>query len=111
MDALEISQLIALDNLHAFYTCAEWLRLRAAVLTMDHYECQRCKERGKYTRATTVHHVNHVRKHPELALAQTYCDCDGQTRRNLLSLCHNCHEEVHGYRRKQRKAPLTEERW
>lgn len=107
----QIRQLIADDNLHAFYTSADWLKLRAKVLTADHFECQRCKARGKYTKATTVHHINYVRKHPDLALADTYTDRDGQQRRNLLSLCHDCHEEVHGYRQKKRKKPITEERW
>lgn len=32
-------------------------------------------------------------------------------KRNLISLCHDCHEEVHGYRKKEEKKPLTEERW
>lgn len=35
---------------------------------MDHSECQRCREHHKYTPATTVHHVNYVRKHPDMAL-------------------------------------------
>lgn len=39
---------------------------------MDHSECQRCREHHKYTPATTVHHVNYVRKHPDMALEIWY---------------------------------------
>lgn len=77
---------------------------------MDRYECQMCKKRGKYTRATMVHHVNYVKMHPELALS-VYYTWQGVQRRNLLSLCHDCHEEIHGYRKKNKASPLTEERW
>ena len=84
--------------------------LRQQVLALDKYECQVCKQRGKYTKATMVHHVNYVKKHPELALEIWY-EWGGRKQRNLLSLCHDCHEEVHGYRRPEEKKPLTEERW
>ncbi len=106
-----IRQLVQEDRLHQFYTSWVWLQLRSAVLAADHGECQVCKKRGKYTRATTVHHVRYVRQHPELALSQTFVDSDGQEKRNLISLCHNCHEEIHGYRHQGRSSPLTQERW
>lgn len=102
---------IRAGRLHAFYTSSDWLRLRESVLASDHFECQHCKDRGRYTRATTVHHVNYVRKHPELALSTDYQNADGQQRRNLISLCHNCHEAVHNHRNQPGKQPLTEEMW
>lgn len=98
------------EDIHRFYTWEKWKALRQQVLKMDKYECQICKQRGKYTKATTVHHVNYVKKHPELSLEIWY-EYHGKKKRNLLSLCHDCHEEVHGYRRPEGRKPLTEERW
>lgn len=80
------------------------------VLKQDKNECQICKKRGKYKKASTVHHVNYVKKHPDKALEIWYT-FGGKKRRNLISLCRCCHEEVHGYRIKAKKRPLTEERW
>ena len=80
-----IRELIARDDLHAFYSCKAWLHLRADVLREQHYECQACKAKGLYIPATTVHHVRTVRSAPWLAL----------TKENLLCLCDDCHYEVH----------------
>lgn len=98
------------EDIHKFYTWGKWKRKRAEILSMDHEECQRCKAKGIYTKATTVHHVNYVKKHPETAL-ETYYEWRGVKHRNLISLCHDCHEEVHGYRKPEAEQPLTEERW
>lgn len=105
-----IQHCIKTNNLHAFYNSPDWKRLRREVLAMDKQECQMCKKQGIYTRATTVHHVNYVKKHPELALS-VYYTWQGTQRRNLLSLCHDCHEKIHGYRKPERQCLLTEERW
>ncbi len=107
----QIKKCIADDNLHAFYTCGAWIRLRAEVLNDDKTECQMCKAKGRYKKANHVHHVNYVRKHPELALSKTYVDDAGQTKRNLISVCKACHEELHDHRQKEKKEPLTPERW
>ena len=48
------------ENIHRFYTWSEWKAKREEVLKLDKYECQICKQRGKYKKATTVHHVNYV---------------------------------------------------
>lgn len=105
-----VRSLIDSNNLHAFYTSSEWLHTRDEVLEEDKHECQDCKVRGFYTKATTVHHVQYLRKHPELALSKFY-EYAGKVYRNLISLCHDCHEKRHGYRQKEKKKPLTEERW
>lgn len=105
-----VSELIAADNIHAFYTCSYWLNLRQEVLDEYKNECQMCKERGFYTRANTVHHVQYVRKHPRLALSKEYIFKD-KVYKNLIPLCKDCHEEIHGYRKKKVEKPLTEERW
>ncbi len=98
------------EDIHRFYTWGPWKRIRKEVLKMDKHECQRCREKGIYTKATTVHHVNYVKRHPELAIEIWYT-FHGRTRRNLVSLCRECHEEVHGYRKPEKKEELTEERW
>ncbi len=102
---------------HKFYQWGRWLCKRQEVLAMDRGECQRCRQvYHRYRRATTVHHVNHFKKRPDLALEIWFDKWDMKTKtfvkeRNLVSLCHDCHEEVHGFRKKNREAPLTRERW
>lgn len=105
-----IQQLINEDRLHEFYTSSAWLKLRDEVLAEDKYECQDCKSRGYYKKASHVHHNQFVKKYPRLALSKLY-EYDGKTYRNLVSLCHDCHERRHEYRQKRKKKPLTEERW
>ncbi|MEQ2441584.1 HNH endonuclease [Solibaculum intestinale] len=91
-------QLIADDNIHAFYVSPLWLKVSAEVLKEQHYECQRCKKRGRYKRANTVHHNKPVRQYPRLAL----------TKDHLEAICKECHyEEHHG----QPKGFVNEERW
>ena len=46
-------------DIHSFYVWGKWKAVRRKVLQMDHGECQRCKAKKKYTKATTVHHVNY----------------------------------------------------
>ena len=93
------------------YESKEWRKLRRVVLADDKYECQHCKAEGKYTKANTVHHVNYLFLHPELALETHYKDDDGVVKRNLISLCHNCHEHIHKWVQKEKPIPLTEEKW
>lgn len=87
----------------AFYHTPTWSKTRTAILKRDHYECQRCKRLGKYTKATTVHHKEHLKDCPELAL----------TWENLESLCEACHNAEHP--EKQYKGSLpgfrNVERW
>ena len=92
-----IPQLIARDDLHAFYISKAWLHLRAQVLQEQHHECQICKAKGLFVPATTVHHKRTVREAPWLAL----------TKSNLLAVCDDCHYEIHhGH-----KAKWDDERW
>ncbi len=100
-----LRKLITDGNELRFYKSTDWQHKRAAVLAMDNHECQTCKQQGHYTRATTVHHVKHLKARPDLALS-VY---DGKERQ-LLSLCASCHEEAHGHRHEY-KPPLTPERW
>ena len=75
--------LIARGDVHPFYCTTQWIDLSRQVLEMDKHECQICKQRGRYHRAELVHHVNHVRDAPALALDLYYKDADGQQQRNL----------------------------
>ena len=75
------------ENIHMsdFYTSSAWKAKRAAILSRDGYQCQRCKRYGRLREATTVHHIKHYDEYPELALESD----------NLLSLCEACHNYYH----------------
>lgn len=105
----KLSDLISAGREHDFYLCADWRRVRANVLRLDHYECQECKVKGKYAKATIVHHVKHLKERPDLALSIW----DGEERQ-LLSVCKSCHEDLHPEWLRQYNItaiPVTEERW
>ena len=91
-----------------FYLSKEWRRLRKVVLTKHKSECQYCKARGIYTKATHVHHDFHRDKYPEYELDEYVGE-----KKNLIPCCKDCHEtEAHPERlRWTKKEPLTEERW
>lgn len=108
--------LIDSGDVHPFYVTPEWRRLSTDVLREDRHECQICKAKGRFRPAVMVHHVNHVKRRPDLALDMYYIDSDGNTQRNLISVCKTCHETVcHPERlvKKQRKAQGfdNQERW
>ncbi len=93
-----------------FYHTRQWKRVRDKVLKLDHYECVICREqRHRHTRAELVHHVWHLSDYPEYATEIYVGD-----RRNLISVCRNCHETVchpERMRMEPAKKPLTTERW
>ena len=41
------------EDIHRFYVWGPWKKVRREVLQMDHGECQRCKAKKIYTKATT----------------------------------------------------------
>lgn len=75
--AEHIRQLEKDNRLYRFYKSKAWCDLKEEVLTENHNECQLCKAKGKIRRAETVHHINYVHDHPELALSKTFIDIDG----------------------------------
>lgn len=77
-----------------FYRTYLWKQKSAEVRRLDRNECQICKARGRYRRAELVHHVNHLKDRPDLALDIYYTAADGTKRRNLISVCKDCHENV-----------------
>ena len=89
-------------ELMKFYKSREWMSLRLQALKRDNYECQICKEKGRYHKAENVHHIKEILTHPYLSL----------TLNNLLCLCISCHNEVHDRKPRERKQTFTnEERW
>ena len=99
------------------YKSAKWKKVRLEQLETDHYECQRCKHRGKYknlsgqvryTKAVLVHHEFRLRQYPQYAFSPYV----GGTR-NLYSLCQSCHEIEHEEERGIIEKPneLNEEKW
>ena len=80
-----------------FYSWKGWKRIRKEVLRLDNMECQRCKSLGRMSPAEIVHHVEPLKDRPDLALSIW----NGESRQ-LISLCHKCHEILH---------PEREEKW
>lgn len=106
----QLRMLIGDGQKHRFYDWPEWGQTRADVLAMDNTECVRCRQTYRRFRpAVLVHHVKHLEDRPDLALSIW----DGEERQ-LVSLCRQCHEEVHperSFRPRHTAPPLTAERW
>ncbi|QNU66926.1 HNH endonuclease [Ruminiclostridium herbifermentans] len=97
-----INKLIENNNIKAFYNSKLWEQIRDEALKRDNNECQKCKTKGLFRAAQCVHHIKHVRKHPELALSLD----------NTISLCNSCHDEEHPEKLNNKSKPqLNEERW
>ena len=105
-----ITELIREGKLYRFYKCKEWQQLKEEVLTAAHNECVKCKAKGKISKAVEVHHVQWIRRYPELALSRTYV-YKGKTYQNLLPLCHDCHDEEHERFGHKKQNHFNEERW
>lgn len=95
-------------NVRKFYKSAVWKHKRQEILKRDNFECQRCKSKGRFSKAEIVHHIKHLRDYPELALVGD----------NLKSVCSTCHNQLHPEKFekfrsnwKERNEPITEERW
>lgn len=105
-----LRKLLEENKIHDFYIWWEWEKLRGEVLREQRSECQVCREKGKFTPATVVHHVNHLRRRPDLALSKWVLE-NGKRERNLIAVCAECHGELHGRSGVPAKEPLTPERW
>lgn len=98
-----------------FYNSSRWIGLRKIALMRDNHECQHCKEQGLVHADSTkeegkhksvelnVHHIKEIEHHPELA----------EELDNLVTLCIECHNKVHGKGFKPQKPNLWEhdEKW
>lgn len=81
----KLLQVIKSGRVDLFYKSRPWRKKRLQILERDNFECQKCKRKGKFSKATCVHHKKPLKEYPELAL-----DDD-----NLESLCDYCHNEEH----------------
>lgn len=82
-----------------FYNSRTWRRKRREILSRDNKECQSCKAQGKHAWATCVHHIQHLRKRPDLSLVDN----------NLIALCDACHNKMHPEKlKKEKKESLSD---
>ena len=104
---IEFARWCVANDIHRFYVWGRWKQVRQQVLDMDHNECQRCREQHKYTAATTVHHVNYVKRHPEMALDIWY-EWHGVRKRNLISLWSSIYDLLLYIKDKEKAKPLED---
>lgn len=82
------------------YHSKEWRELREFYISR-HPLCEKCTEEGRTTPAECVHHVDSFTKYfrnnqiTEKALEVAYDP------NNLMSLCVDCHLEIHGQKKKK----------
>lgn len=91
-----LKELIRSGDTSPFYNTKDWNLIREKKRKTEHYECERCRRKGKHKSGTTVHHKKYLRYYPELALDINNLEC----------LCGDCHYDEH-----HKKKPLNEERW
>ena len=94
-----IEELLYQGKIDDFYKSKYWRKLRKEVLKEQKEECQECLKLGKITKDNTVHHVQFVDKHPELALSKFYT-YKGKQYRNLICVCPDCHNKLHPEKQK-----------
>jgi 5-methylcytosine-specific restriction endonuclease McrA len=92
-----IIELIQSGDTSPFYNTKEWGALRERKRRQEHYECERCRAKGRYKRGKIVHHKKYLKDYPELALDINNLEC----------LCEECHYEEHHKRKEQ----IIPERW
>ena len=68
-----------------FYGSRKWKQLRVQVLKDNNYMCEMCRNEGKVTEATQVHHKE--------SLADAWDKRYEYT--NLMPVCYNCHHKIH----------------
>lgn len=98
------------------YKKAIWEKIRQRVFEIDHGECVRCNHKvfdsgvpKKITKATVAHHIFEVEKYPEYKY-DIYVKIGETTYRNIVSLCRDCHETIHGRNPKAKDGFVNEER-
>lgn len=106
----KILELIEEGKLYKFYKSKEWKQVKGEVLRDAKYKCEWCRERGRLVAAEEVHHIQFLKKHPSLALEKEFT-YQGNRYKNLVALCHDCHDKAHGRMKYKKKVELTEEKW
>lgn len=99
----QIKALIDAGDVGKFYHDYDWRMLALDVIREHHGECQMCRKAKRLTRATLAHHILYLRDRPDLAYERS----------NLMPLCHDCHERIHGRGQYAAGRPrfTNEERW
>ncbi|WP_038601833.1 HNH endonuclease signature motif containing protein [Peptoclostridium acidaminophilum] len=69
-----------------FYHSNEWSKARRMRLMFDAGVCQECIKHDKVTMADVVHHIVEIKDDWDKRLDMN----------NLVSLCHSCHNKIHG---------------
>lgn len=107
-EVLWVVGFIQRNEIDKFYKTTIWKKLREKVLDINNYDCQHCKSKGRANKANTVHHIKHLKEHPELALDEN----------NLMAVCKECHNELHPEKhysfmrhRSSKKKFINEELW
>ena len=91
----EIVAMVAKNDTRPFYNEGEWRKLSKDIIRKGNGECYLCRQQGKVSTAVLTHHVNELKKRPDLAYSRTYVDEKGMVRPQLIPLCHDCHEAIH----------------
>lgn len=113
----EIASMIINNDTRPFYNSREWRKISKKVIREGNYECCLCRKQGKVSTAVLTHHFNELKNRPDLAYSMTYIDEHGETKPQLLPLCHDCHERIHKrgiYSDAEQKEPdgyWQEEKW
>ena len=68
-----------------FYGSRAWKKLRHQVLEDNNYMCIKCKEKGKVSQATEVHHIEQLSENWNKRFDYN----------NLIPLCYDCHHGIH----------------
>ncbi len=92
------------DFTETFYHSSAWRSKRREILKRDNKECQRCKSKGRYSKADCVHHIKHLKDRPDLALVDS----------NLTSVCDTCHNVLHPEKLHKNniiRRVISDERW
>jgi 5-methylcytosine-specific restriction endonuclease McrA len=91
----EIIAMVQKNDLRRFYNSWEWRKLSHQIIEENHSECWMCKQKGRVSKAILTHHVNELKKRPDLAYSRTYTDENGKLHKQLVPLCWLCHERIH----------------
>lgn len=81
----EITAMIVRGDLSSFYNSRAWRHLSHDVIRKHNNECYLCRKIGKVSIAIITHHVQELKKRPDLAYSID----------NLIPLCFECHESIH----------------
>ena len=103
----EIAAMVISGDTSAFYNSRSWRKLSHEIIAEGNNECLWCKQAGKYSPAVLTHHLNELKKRPDLAYSRTFVDEKGETRQQLIPLCNDCHEKTH---KRGKYAELQEKR-